>query len=227
MSNPSTVSIQLAAAISNGIAQAQSPLSAGNLILNGSLVSGGVATMDTARRVLISSTGADGGKTFTIFGRDRSGNLQGEAITGVVSGSPVYTTLDYLMVIGIVVSAATAGAITVGTNGVGSTVWVVDNFLEPGWALAGGITGPAGTTYSLEHTYNDPNSFIGQGIPGAQQYSMTPGGAVPPHVYAYNGIVNASGDNQFVYSGWPIFAHRVTILSGTGLVVMDSIRSGP
>lgn len=226
MSNPSTVSLSLVAAVSNGIAQSQQPLAAGNLTLNGSLVVNGVALMDVARRVVIASTGADSGKVFTLFGRDRNGNYQSETITGVVSGTTQYSLGDYLMIIAITVSAATAGNITVGTNGVGSTVWVVDNFLQVGWALGGGITGPAGTTYTLEHTYTDPNSIAGQGQIGAQQFSMSPGGAVPPHVYVYNGIVAASGDNQFMYS-WPIFAHRLTINSGTGLVTMDSLRSGP
>lgn len=227
MSNPSTVSIALVAAISNGIAQSQAPTAAGTLTLNGSLVSNGIAVMDTARRILISSTGADSAVVFTLFGRDRFGNFQSEQIKGVANGASQYSLGDYLVIISITNSAATAGNITVGTNGVGSSVWVVDDFLSKSWGLSGGITGPTGTTYTLEHTYNDPNSFVGQSIPGAQQYSMTPGGAVPPHVYTYNGIVVASGDNQFVYSSWLIFAHRITINSGTGLVTMDSIHSGP
>jgi hypothetical protein len=50
MSNPSVVTLQLVALVANGIALSQTPGAAGNLTLNGSLVTAGVAILDVARR---------------------------------------------------------------------------------------------------------------------------------------------------------------------------------
>lgn len=225
MSNPSSVTIQLGAAVATGIATAQAVAGAGALTINGSLASGGVATMDVARRIIIASTGADSAVIFTVTGTNRSGAAQSETITGVATPTPVQSVNDYKTVTSIVSSGATAGNISAGTNGVGSSVWVVDNFLVFSWALAGGITGPGGTTYTLEHCYTDPNVQGPPIVPA--QWSMSAGGAFPPHVYTYSGISAASGDNQFTYTTTgPIFAHRVTINSGTGAVTMDSIQAG-
>ena len=137
-----------------------------------------------------------------------------------------YSARDYLTVTAVSSGAATAGAITIGTNGVGSSVWVIDNFLAHFWALAGGISGPAGTTYTLEHTYDDPNDFGATLTVAPAQWSMNAPSFVPPHVWSYSAIVAATLDNQFNYANWPIFAHRVTINSGTGQVVMQSIQAG-
>lgn len=226
MSNPSTLTLQLAAAVSNGIALSQTPGAAGNLTLNGSLVTSGVATMDVARRVLISTAGADAARTFTITGTDRYGNVQVEAITGIPTGTTGATQRDFKTVTKIAVDAATAGAITAGTNGVGSSDWVVDDFLCRVWALSGGIQGAAATTYTLEVTYDDPNKTGTSLVVSPQQWSMNPASHVPPLVWPYAPINNASGNNQFDFPDHPIFAHRLTINSGTGLVVMQSIQAG-
>jgi hypothetical protein len=229
MANPTVLSLQLAAAVSNGICLAQQPLAAGALTLNGSLVTGGVATMDVGRRVSIASTGSDAAVVFTIKGTDNTPNqnIVSETITGVVSGTPVASLGNYKTITSVTSSAATAGNITVGTNSVGSTVWGVLDFMRRNvnFSVGGGITGPAGTTYTLELCYSDPNSLAGQGIVGAEQWSMSPAGLVPPHVYTYAGITGASGDNQFSF-GSPIFGLRLTINSGTGLVTLEAIQAG-
>ena len=155
MSNPSVVSLQLVAAVANGIAQAQQPAAAGALTLNGSLVTAGIATMDVARRVLIASTGNDANIVFTVNGTNQSGAPISSQVTGVTSANSQYTALDFATVTSVTASAGTAGNITVGTNGVASTPWVLDNFLAPTWALAVAVSLPAGNgtaTYTVEHT---------------------------------------------------------------------------
>ena len=228
MSNPSTLTLQLAASVANGVCLAQAPVAAGALTLNGSLVTAGVATLDkVARRAQIASTGADGSVVFTLAGTSRNGVPQRETITGVTSTNSVTSQLDYLTLTSVTSSAATAGNITVGTNGVGSSVWVVDNFLATFWALAGVIVGPLGTLYTLEFTYDDPN---GQGaltltvLP--QQWAMNPASNVPANAYAFPAIASAQGTNFFTFADQPIFAHRLTINSGTGLVMMQSLQAG-
>jgi hypothetical protein len=222
--NPGTVSYQLAAAVSNGIAQAQTPAAAGPLTLNGSLVTAGVATMDTARRVLVNSTGNDANVIFTVVGTDRNGNVQSSPVTGLNVGNG-FTALDFLTVTAVNSSAATVGVITVGTNGFGSTSWQVDDFLARDWALSVWLTGPAGTTYTLETTIDDPNAQAGSGISDQEQFSMHPGCFVPPKAWPDPIIDGVSGDNRANYPGNPIFAHRFTITGGTGKVFMQSIQA--
>jgi len=227
VSNPSTVIIALGASTAGGIATSQAVAGAGNLTLNGSLVTSGVAQMDVARRVLIASAGADSAIVFTVYGTDRNGNTQSETVTGVASGSSQYTKLDYITVTRIAVSGATAGNITVSTNGVGSSDWVVDDFLATTWELAGGISVASGTaTYTLEYTYDDPNKTGTSLVVSPSQWSMEPASYVPALVWPYATIIGAGGNNEFAFPNKPIFAHRVTVNSGTGTVVMQSIQSG-
>jgi hypothetical protein len=222
VSNPSVATYQLGAAVANGICLSQKPSGAGALTLNGSLVSGGVATMDVARRVLVASSGSDAAVVFTITGTDRYGNTQKTTVTGVTSTAPQFTVLDFKTVTGVSSSAGTAGNITVGTNGVGSMDWLTDNWLAPDWSLSIRISGPAGTNYTFETTLDDP-CFM----PGQPNFSLNPGSTSPPTVWADPVVQNSSGQVQFQYGqGNMIFAHRLTIVSGTGAVTMWSIQAG-
>jgi hypothetical protein len=123
MSAPQTASIVLAAASATAVCAAQTPGAAGALIINGGSASGGVATLDAARRILVTTTGADAGKTLVITGTDRGKQPMIETVT-LVSVGTVYTAQDFLTVISVVISAAAAAALTVGTNGVASTRWI-------------------------------------------------------------------------------------------------------
>lgn len=225
MANPSKVTYQLIAAVANGVALAQQPLAAGLLVLNGSLTAGvpAKATFDTARRVLVSSTGNDAGVTFTIVGTDRNGNVQTGTVTGVVSGAPVNSAQDFLTVTAVSSGAGTIGNITVGTSGAGSTPWIQDNWLEPAWRLAVACLGPAGTNYTVEHTYDDFNQ-VSTGAPYG--FSLEAASNVPPTAWPNPVIANVSGSNEARYVDWPVYGHRLTIVSGTGLVTMWSMQTG-
>lgn len=125
------LSLNLAAADDNGICQSQSPGAAGNLTINGALASGGVATMDVARRVGITSAGDDSTATFTVTGTDRYGRAQTETVTGT-NGSVASTEHDFLTVAVVHISKASAAAVIVGTTSVGSTdAWIVDSVVNP------------------------------------------------------------------------------------------------
>lgn len=223
MSNPTAVTLQLDTSDADGICQSQTPLAAGSLTINGALSSGGVATMDAARRVLIGSNADDSGHTFTITGTDRYSNAQSEDLAGPASPATVYTVLDYLTVTAVAVDAATAGAITVGTNGVGSTEWIQANWLDVSWVIAIGCRGAAATTYTVEHTYDDFNQTQ-QNLP--QGFSLEPGSNVPALAWP-NPIINgASGISEVRYTDWPVYGFRLTINSGTGSVMMQAIQQG-
>lgn len=226
MANPNTTILQLATASANNISTSQTPGGAGNLTITGSAASGGVATLDVARRVLISTAGNDSGRTFTIFGTDRNGNVQSEAITGIPNTTSGATVRDFLTVTRISVDAATAGAVTAGTNSIGSSPWVEDNYLAEYWALAGACTGPAGTTYTIELTFDDVDKIGTSLVVSPQQWTRNPLSFVPPKTYYLAAFTSAGVtlDNQFQIT--PCMAHRLTILSGTGQVVMQSVQSG-
>jgi len=230
MSNPSTVTLQLAAAVANGIAQAQAVAAAGNLTLNGSLVTAGVAILGTngvARRVLLASSGNDATVVFTVTGTDRNGNAQSEAVTGLNGAATQYTLRDFLTVTQIAASAVCVGNITAGTNGVASSPWVLDDFTHETWMVAVGVSIAAGSaTYTVEHTYDDPNK-IGTtlvALPG--QWSMNPASYVPAKAWPHPILVGLTADAEGTYDNKPVFAHRLTITTGTGLVVMQTIQAG-
>jgi hypothetical protein len=227
MSNPSTVSLQLAAAVANGICQAQAVAAAGNLTLNGTLVSGGVATMDVARRVLMASSGNDAAVVFTITGTDRNGNVQTETLTGLNAAATAFTVRDFLTVTRIAASAVCVGNITAGTNGTASTVWVQDNFTSECWMLSVGVVIVSGTaTYTVEHTYDDPNRIGTSLATPPEQWSETPGGFTPALPWSHPILVGLSATAEGTYDNKPVFAHRLTITAGTGLVAMQSIQAG-
>lgn len=118
----------------------------------------GYALLDAARRVLFTSSGTDTGLTITLSGRDWAGLPISETLTGGSSGVAVYSALDYLGVTAVKLSGATAGTISVGTNGVASSPWIN---LDP-WAmgtvqLQAVVSGTA--NYTVETTNDDPDSF--------------------------------------------------------------------
>lgn len=194
----------LAAASANAIALSQSLGGAGNLTLNGSLATSGVATMDTPRRVLITSAGNDSGLTWTLTGTDRSGMPQSETFAGS-NAAAVYSALDYLTVTQIAGSGATGAAITAGTNGVASSQWArFDNWAPAPWAAQVTVVGTV--NYTVEQSYDDPNSATNSVLPNAMLWAGVPGLAAA-----------ATGAQQGGMSNAPIFA-RITLASGTGSV---------
>jgi len=154
---PITVSVgPLAAASANNIALSQTPGAAGNLTLNGSTVVGGVAILDTPRRVLFTTTADETAKTFVVTGTTFGGQTVSETVKGV-NNSTVATVLDYATITSIAVSAALAGAITVGTNGVAGSPWVrLDDWALPNLNIQAIVVGTI--NYTIQQTYDDPNS---------------------------------------------------------------------
>ena len=144
----------------NGIAQDQTTGGAGDLTLNGALVTGGVATMAEAQIVAIESTGNISGVTFTVTGTDADGNTVNEAITGP-NNSTVKSTYHFKTVTQIAVDGA------VGTNtevGVLAADGMVTKSVKPKWevadfALTVSAELSAGTgTFGAQYTVDRPDS---------------------------------------------------------------------
>lgn len=207
MSNPVNLAITLAAAAANNIALSQSLLTAGNVVLDGALVAGGVATLTSAgaaRQVIITSASDDTGITFTLYGTNATGNPISESFAGA-SGGVATSTLYYRTITRIAASGATAGDITVGTNGVGVTrVANIDTALNPGNATV--VINVTGTVnYTLQWTVDD--------IQGTPAWNSDP-------VLA---TVATSGSTSYAM---PISGVRILVNSGTGAIAATLLQSG-
>jgi hypothetical protein len=154
------------AADPNGVAESQSG-AAGALTIDGALASGGVATLDVPRNLVVDSGGADTA-TLTITGTDAYGSVLVEEITlngtTAVPGKKAFKTVT-----SIVSDATISNGAFVGTGDVlglpvflPGTAYVLAE-LEDGAAptdgtlVAGVSTTPSATTGDVRGTY-DPNS---------------------------------------------------------------------
>lgn len=104
----------------NNIATSQSPGAAGNLTLNGTTVSSGVAYTPAGSSVTIASSGNDSAVHFTVYGQVYSPNnsllYSSEVLLGA-NASTVATRTRFVTVSRVAIDAAAAGTVTVGTNG--------------------------------------------------------------------------------------------------------------
>lgn len=202
----------LAAASANAICLSQTPGAAGALTLNGALVSGGVAVLDNPRRVLITAAGNESAKTFTITGTNWAGATISEVLTGP-NTTTAQSVLDYKTVISIVISAAAAGAITVGTSGVGGSKWLAFDAFAPSMiSLQCNVTGTI--NYTVQTTLNDPYDPITPVTPANVVWVNSSDSAVV--------AATTTQQSNFLFS--PIYA-RILINSGTGSVSATFLQS--
>ena len=194
------------AADTDGICASQTTSAAANLVLNGALcatVNGnsiyapalGSAVSTTAdgawaRKIGITSDGADNGITFTVTGTDVNGKALEETITGPNSGT-VYTTMstaaNFKSVTKIATSGATTGNITVGTAAVAADVYCRALGIVPYQSTITGIkvwvseAFNAGTADPMEVGKSDDPDYLADlpdGTMGAVTTTGNTGGAV-------------------------------------------------
>jgi hypothetical protein len=172
----------LATPAANNIALSQTPTT--TFTLNGSLVTSGVATLDTPRRVLFTQAASESGKTYTIVGTSDGNVAQTEVLSAAASATTVYSALDFKTVTSITMSSAAAGAITVGTNGVASSRPIrMDGYANAQSALQVTVSGTV--NYSVQTSMDDPNSPFTSVAP----YAMTWIDSLDPNVVAATGNV--------------------------------------
>lgn len=104
-------------ATENAIVSGVTATGAVTLGATGSLVSGGVATFDVPRTVSVTGTGDNAAVTFTVTGADYYGATMIEAKVGATGGTISFAKA-FKTVSSVAVSAATAGAVSVGTSAV-------------------------------------------------------------------------------------------------------------
>jgi hypothetical protein len=204
----------------NNICLSQTPAGAGNLILNGSLVVGGVAVLDssianapvTSQRILFTPAGAEAtnGTIWTVTGTDWNGNVATETINGVNNPTTAQSVYDYSTVTQISVNKAQAGAVTVGTNGVASCRPIfLDTFAPAQVAVQVDVTGTVNAT--VQQTLDDPN--------GPSGYT-----AVNWISHPDLNLVGLTGNVQGNYAYLPRCV-RILLNSGTGSVTLTLIQA--
>lgn len=211
---PVTVSVgPLASALPNNIALSQTPAGAVALTLNGALVVGGVAILDTPRRILLTTTGADAGKTLTIVGTDVNNSPLTEILVAVSTGTS-YTNTDFKTVTSITASAAYLAAITVGTNGVASSMWVrMDEYANAQSVIQCIVNGTV--NYSVQQTMQDPNSPTNPIAPYLVNWANSSDASV----------VNATNSAFSAFPYTPSWV-KITLNSGTGSVSATVAQAG-
>lgn len=206
------------AADADGICETQTPAGAGNLTINGAKATGGVASLSSARQVLFTFAGADAARTFVIYGTaDASGIPIQETVSGANSPSTSVTTLNYYTVTRISVDAAMAGALTVGTNGVGASQWYNVNFDAQPFNLSISTSVSGTVNYTIQYTYDN---FWGTVDPSAWTIAV---GTVT--AYSDPILVAQTAAGQTTIND-PITGWRVLINSGTGTVTARAIQAG-
>ena len=226
MGNPSSISLQLDAAVANGVCLAQAVGAAGPLTLNGSLVVSGEAIFDAPRRVLVASSGNNAAVVFTVLGVSRDAQTITDTITGLTAGTDAYTALDFAIVTGVFASATCVGNITVGTNTVGSSAWIMDDFCRTYWSLSVGVVVSGTVTYTVEYTYDDPNKEGVSQVAQPYQASLLPTSFIPPTVWQHLTLRGLSATADGNFANQPVMAHRITVTAGTGTVTMQSMQGG-
>lgn len=202
----------LAAAVANSICLSQTPLAAGALVENGALVSGGVATIAVPARITITAAADESSKTFTITGTDHSGNVITEAITGP-NTTTATSVLTYKTVTSVTISAASAGAITVGNSQSGSSPAIaLDPWAFPQVAIQCSVTGSV--NYTVQQTLDNPNDPVNPVARTSVQWVNHPD----------TNLVGASATKQGNYGYAPLYM-RVVINSGSGSVRMTVVQA--
>ena len=209
----------LASADADNICASQTPLAAGAMTINGAAASGGVATLDVQRRVLITSAADDSDITFRITGTNSDNNPIRETITGG-NAAAVYTVQDFKTVTEVYASAAASGAVTVGTNGVGSSPWKMTNSQHSASTQITWDCDVSGTvTYGIEWTNSAINDNQNQMGGALGNYPTPPVARTLTTLTAKTADASASQNN-------PIQAWRCVITAGTGSVTVRALEGG-
>ena len=198
------------AADADGIAQSQTPLAGGNLTINGALASGGVASLTSQRQVLFTFAADETGRTFVVYGTDDQGVSISETVAG--TATTAVTLLNYKTVPRISVDAATAGALTVGTNGVGAGPWIIPNWHISPVNIGFGTIVTGTVNFTIQYAMQDPSGTY-------------PSGAAIPTPFDMTDLASKTANTA---ANWvaPIAAWRVKINSGTGSVTVSALQAG-
>lgn len=143
----------MAAASANNIALTQTPTTAG-FTVNGALATAGVATLDVARRVLLTTAANETGHNVVLSGTDVQGRQISETLVSPNIGT-VQSVFSYKTVTSAVPLVNFSGAATLGTNNVSNTQPIpLDHYGWPDDAVQVVVSGTV--SYGVQYTLDDP-----------------------------------------------------------------------
>jgi hypothetical protein len=175
------------------------------------IVFAGTATLDTQRRVIITSGGNDTGINFTVNGTNSFGVPISDTFAGA-SGAAAQSNLDFMTVTSVTHTGSVAGTVTVGTNSVGSTHWMGLNWhAQPFNVELSGQVLSGSANWGWQYTYQDPNNL--------------PAGVTYPQPFNHPTLNNQSGSLDGPMND-PAAAVRLIINSGTGTVLGTIVEAG-
>lgn len=210
----------LAAANANIIANSQSGTASTALTLNTTTL-----TLDTPRRIIITCAGDEHAHTFIVNGTNWIGLPVTETITGNTAGNVSQSLWDYASITSIIPVQSTTSTITVGTNGIASTIpLLLDQYQLAPTAIQVTIFGTANVT--VQQTLDDVN--VNQLLPVSN--SSYNGGFVAADWVNYSNstLVNVVANTQGYYTALPLWV-RLYLNSSTattGSAVIKLIQSG-
>jgi hypothetical protein len=205
---PMVTTYNLAAAVSTNVVNAAPIQGPGALPLVSTTV-----VLDNQRRLLITTGGNESSNTFTVKGLNQANNTITETITGP-NASTTQSNLDFKTVLSVTALATTAGTVSVGTDGAGSSLWNIVNWhVTPvNIEVSGVVTSPStAVNYTIQYTYDDPNNL--------------PSGVNFPQPFSHPTIVNQTASLDGPIND-PVTGVRLLINSGTGTVRMTVIQAG-
>lgn len=168
----------------------------------------GSATLDFARKIAITTTANDASVAFDVIGTAWNNNPIHEVVQGADTGTSV-TRLDFKTVQAIVPSAAPAGNVTIGTNGIASTRPVFfDPWTFAPWTMQTTVTGSA--NYTVSFSMDDPNEV---GLVNVNWVDCTVADFVNASAGKYSGFANTPR------------VMRMTLNSGSGSVKLTAIQN--
>lgn len=207
MGIPRTATVGNLESVNNSIATSQTPASAGNLVLTATPF-----IQTPAQRVVFFPAGAEAtnGTVWTITGTDWNNNSVTETVNGVNNPATAQSVYDYSSVTNIAVNKGQAGAVTVGTNGVGSSRPIfLDTFAPSPTSLQVDVTGTVNAT--VQQTLDDPN------VVGYVNVTWLN--------HPDSNLVGLSSAVEGNYAYIPICT-RILLNSGTGSVTLRVIQAG-
>jgi|TARA_Y100000296_G_scaffold75469_1_gene95162 hypothetical protein len=159
----------------NGIATSQTPSDTTALTLDGTLGK----TFSSGTRVSIFGGSNESGKTFTVLGKDKTGGIISETITGP-NVTTVMGATTFYQITSITPSEATTGAIEVGVNGTttlttpqhvtifgandeSTVTFTITGTDRYGNTMTEDITGPNNTTAAGEKNFKTVTKVVGNG----------------------------------------------------------------
>jgi hypothetical protein len=208
MARSKTYSFTMAAADDDAVCLSQTPTGAGALTIAGAMASGGVATLDVPRNLLLTAAANDSARTLTITGTDRYGRALSVATAAPNATTATVALYDFKTVTGVRIDAASAGALKIGTGSSLEGQWIpIDwaNFVEATVAVV--VSAGASLSYTVQSTVDEIESASFT-EPGANAFPV--------------GVLTGTASAMALLSG-PLRAIRLNLsswVSGTATLTM-------